>query len=322
MDNSVVLSVVIPMYNEEENVVSTVDRIKEALKNLKDRWEIVLVDDGSTDRTLALSREIAGQDSKIRVFSYSPNRGRGKALRTGFSRSQGEIVVTLDADLSYDPREIVRLFEELKKEKDLDVIIGSPYAKGGKALGVPLLRLLISKLGNKIVGFALPGKLGTVTGIFRAYRRKVLDSMDLESEGKEIHLEILSKVLALKYKVKEIPAILRGRKKGKSKFKFAPTAYSHILFSFYERPMILFGIIGFVLLILGLIGGIYITILWLKTALNPERPLMTLIVLLVIGGVQIIFFGFLANQIGILRNEIYKVQKENRELEKQIKGQG
>jgi glycosyltransferase involved in cell wall biosynthesis len=306
------------MYNEEENVVNTVNKLKKALKDIKDKWEIVLVDDGSTDRTLEIAKGIAEKDGNVQVFSYFPNAGRGKALRTGFSHSQGEIIVTLDADLSYDPQDIPMLFEELKKDKNIDLIIGSPYLKGGKALGVPFLRLLISKLGNKILGFALPGKLGTVTGIFRAYRRKILDSLELESEGKEIHLEILSKVLALKYKVKEIPSTLRGRKKGKSKFKFAPTAYSHILFSFYERPMILFGMIGLVLLILGLLGGIYISILWLRTALNPERPLMTLIVLLIIGGIQILFFGFLANQIGILRNEIYKVQKENKELRKKL----
>ncbi len=318
MSNSIGLSVVIPMYNEEDNVINTSNKVKAALENLKDEWEIVLVDDGSTDQTLEIGEKIAEKDEKVRMVSYSPNAGRGKALRTGFSHSRGEIVVTLDADLSYDPQDISRLFEELKRERNIDVIIGSPYIRGGKALHVPPLRLLISKLGNKILGFALPGKLGTVTGIFRAYRRRMLDSLELESEGKEIHLEILSKALALKYKVKEVPAILRGRKKGKSKFKFAPTAYSHILFSFYERPMILFGMIGLVLLILGLSGGIYVTILWLKAALNPERPLMTLIVLLIVGGIQVLFFGFLANQIGILRNEIYKVQKENKELKRKL----
>ena len=141
------------------------------------------------------------------------------ALRRGFKESKGEIVVSIDADLSYDPRYILDFVKTLKREQDIDFVLASPYMPGGGVQNVPFLRLWISKLGNKILRFAMPNRIYTSTGIFRAYRRKVLDSLELESDGKEIHLEILSKALALGYRVKEIPAILTGRKKGKSKFK-------------------------------------------------------------------------------------------------------
>src|SRR5208337_3314788 len=97
----------------------------------------------------------------------------------------------------------------------------------GGVENVPFLRLWVSKLGNKILRQVMPNRIYTSTGIFRAYQRKVLDSLELESDGKEIHLEILSKAMALGFKVKEVPAILTSRKKGRSKFKFKKTTASH-----------------------------------------------------------------------------------------------
>ena len=111
---------------------------------------------------------------------------------------------------------------------------------------------------------------------------------------------------------------MRGRVKGKAKFNFRTTAISHILFSFSERPIILFGILGLVLVVLGLVGGVYVIVLWQKATLNPERPLMTLIVLLILAGMQILAFGFVASQIVDLRRHIHKVQRENLELRKRI----
>ncbi len=134
------------------------------------------------------------------------------ALRKGFKESRGEIIVSIDADLSYDPGYILDLVETLKKEPDLDFVLASPYMPGGGVQNVPFHRLWISKLGNKILRLAMPNRIYTSTGIFRAYRKKVLDSLELESDGKEIHLEILSKAIALGYSVKEKPAILRGER--------------------------------------------------------------------------------------------------------------
>ena len=312
------VSVVIPAYNEEDNITTTIARVSQVLESLGGDWEIIVVNDGSTDRTLEIVNQIATEDPRARLISYTPNTGRGRALRTGFAHAQGDIVVSTDADLSYEPKYIVDLVNELKNDTSIDLVIASPYMKGGRTEGVPFGRLLISKIGNRILSLAMNGNMKTITGIFRAYRRSVLESLELESEGKEIHLEILSRALAVGYKVKEVPVVLKGRKKGRSKFRFRGTAVSHLLFSFYERPMIVFGIIGLALLGLGFLGGVYITILRFQKTLNPERPLMTLVVILLLAGMQILSFGFVSIQIGSLRKEMYRIQKENRLLSRRF----
>ena len=323
------LSIVIPMFNEAENVKTTLSRIEEALASFKGTYEIIAVNDGSIDNTSEILRGMESQSEKIRVVSYSENIGRGMALRKGFEKSQGEIVLSIDADLSYDPRYILDLVNALRRAEDLDLVLASPYMPGGGVQDVPALRLWISKLGNIILRFAMPNRIYTSTGIFRAYRKRVLDSLELESDGKEIHLEILSKAMALGYRVKEVPAILTGRKKGRSKFKFKKTAASHLVFSVFEKPMIVFGFLGLLTLGIGFLIGIYIAYLRYTGGLTPGRPLITFALLLILGGIQILSFGFIAIQIVSLRREILRIQKENLELRKDLrngeymdKGQG
>jgi glycosyltransferase involved in cell wall biosynthesis len=313
-DKIVDVSVVVPMYNEANNVTDVVLALNTSLAESGYSWEIILVNDGSTDETLAMANRVASDDERVRVKSYTPNRGRGKALRTGFSSVLGDIVVTVDADLSYESKSILRLVEALEQNPHIDIAIGSPYMPGGATENVPLFRLWTSRLGNLILSAAMPGKIYTITGIFRAYRRYVLESLELEADGKEIHLEILSKSLALGYRVIEVPAVLRGRKKGKSKFRLRATTVTHLAFSFFERPILLFGGIGIVLIAIGLGIGGYLAALWQRGTLNPGRPLFTIVVLSVLGGIQLLSFGFIGTQLVALRKEIYKVQRDVRIL--------
>jgi len=311
------ISIIVPMYNEEENVVRTLNLINSELIKYKD-YEIIVIDDGSTDKTSSLVRKLQKSNPYIHLIKHKVNLGRGRALRTGFDNSMGDIIVTTDADLSYDAKHIPVLIDALLKDEGADIIVGSPYMEGGATENVPLLRLWISKIANKIVGFAMGGDLSTVTSILRAYRKEVVDSLELESDDKEIHLEILSKSVALGYRIKELPAILKGRELGRSKIKFRATAISHMLFSFYERPMMLFGSLGLLFCLIGLIIGIYLFHLYLINSLNPERPLMILMILLILGGIQVIVFGFISTQISLLKREIYFIQKENRILRKKF----
>jgi dolichol-phosphate mannosyltransferase len=316
------LSIVIPMHNEAENVKTTLSRVEATLASFRGTYEIVAVDDGSRDQTQAILKDVASQSEHLKVVSYSRNAGRGMALRRGFKASVGDIVVSIDADLSYDPGYILDLVEALKGEEEIDVILASPYMPGGGVRDVPFLRLWISKLGNRILRFAMPNRIYTSTGIFRAYRRRILESLELESDGKEIHLEILSKVIALGYRVKEMPAILTSRKRGKSKFKFRKTALSHLVFSFFEKPMMIFGFLGLVTLGTGGVIGLYVGYLRFAGILTPGRPLITFALLLILGGIQILSFGFIAIQLVSLRREILRIQKENLELRQELKGNG
>jgi dolichol-phosphate mannosyltransferase len=312
------LSIVIPMFNEAENAESTLNRVDEALATFSGTYEIIAVNDGSLDNTLDILDGLAEQNRKLKIVSYTKNVGRGMALRKGFKQSSGEIIVSIDSDLSYDPCYIIDFVETLRTEQDIDFVLASPYMPGGGVQNVPVLRLWVSKLGNKILRLAMPNRIYTSTGIFRAYRKRVLDSLELESDGKEIHLEILSKALALGYRVKEIPAILTGRKKGRSKFKFRKTTLTHLVFSVFEKPMIVFGFLGLLTLGIGFLVGIYVAYLRFTGELTPGRPLITFALLLILGGIQILSFGFIAIQIVSLRREILRIQKENLELKEDI----
>jgi glycosyltransferase involved in cell wall biosynthesis len=303
------ISVIVPMYNEQENAAHTIERITEVLAPLGMSFEILPVNDGSTDGTLSVLEAVSRKNRRVRVISYPRNGGRGKALRYGLKSSSGRYVATIDADLSYDPGYIVEMVKVLEEDGDVDVVLASAYMDGGRTEGVARNRLFISKLGNRILQMAIPEEIHTLTCVVRCYRRQVVESLDLESDGKEIHLEIISKVLAMGYNVREIPAVLTSRKKGRSKFAFRATALSHIIFTIFERPSLLFGLLGMLLAATGFVMGIYILILFFQESLNPTRPLLTLMVLFVLGGMQILSFGFLASQINYLRKDVLLSRK-------------
>ena len=312
------ISVVVPMYNEEDNVLRTLVEVNSVMKDY-DNYEIVVVDDGSLDDTFKLAEKFASDNSHVKVYKQPVNMGMGSALRRGFDESDGDIIITIDADLSYNPSHITKLASVLLDDETVDIAVGSPYMEGGDVKNVPFVRLFISKIANKFVGYSMPENLSTVTSVLRGYRREVLDSMELESKGTNINLEILSKAIAMRYKIKEVPAVLVGRELGHSKLKFRSKTISHVLFSLYEKPMILFGAIGFFLLLIGLISGIYLFYEYIKGTLDPTRPLMLFMVLMIISGIQILIFGFVATQISLLKREIYIIQKENRLMRKRLK---
>jgi len=303
------ISVIIPMYNERENASDTIRRVAAAIEQSGRTYEIIPVNDGSSDDTLSILNTIADSNTRVRVVSYGQNGGRGKALRYGLRSARGRYIATIDADLSYDPGYIVEMAGVLDEEHDIDMVLASPYMKGGRTEGVPRDRLFISRLGNRILQLAIPGELHTLTCIVRCYRNEVIKSLDLESDGKEIHLEILSKAMAMGYRVKEIPAVLTSRKKGSSKFAFRATALSHIVFTVFERPSLLFGFLGLILTLIGFGFGIYIIALYSVETLNPNRPLITLMILFILGGMQILSFGFLASQINYLRRDVLLSRK-------------
>jgi dolichol-phosphate mannosyltransferase len=312
------ISVIIPMYNEEDNALRTLTEVNSALKSYED-YEIIVVDDGSKDQTFRLAHEFSSSNNHVKVVKQPVNMGMGKALRTGFETATGTIIITIDADLSYNVSHINSLASELINDSTVDIAVGSPYMEGGDVKNVPFMRLFISRVANKFVGYSMSENISTVTSVLRAYRSEVLDSMELESNGTDINLEILSKAIATHYNIKEVPAILEGRELGQSKLKFRSKTFSHVLFSFYEKPMMLFGVIGFILLLIGIISGLYLFYQFIMGTLDPTRPLMLFMVLTFLSGIQILIFGFVATQISLIKREIYIVQKENRLLRKRLK---
>ncbi|MEK7270863.1 MAG: glycosyltransferase [Planctomycetota bacterium] len=314
------VSIIAPLHNEEENVATTVAKIREAFDAAKEDWEFVCVDDGSLDGTRKALEAEAAKDPRVRIVSYSPRRGRGYALRQGFAAARGAFVVTTDFDLSYGPDQLLSLLKNLRADPGMDIALASAYMEGGAVEGVPGFRLFLSKFGNSILRHALGGQIRTATCIVRAYRREALSALELFSTGKEIHLEILSKALALGLSVGEFPATLRGRTKGKSKFKFRETTLSHLGFCISERPMLLFGVLGG----LSLLGGFgvsafllfkYVAQFFGGGELHPDRPLVPIALVLILGGLIMLGFGFLSVQANALRREVLGLSRRVRSLE-------
>lgn len=312
------VSVVVPMHNEAANLPDTLTAIASELQNAGHEFEVVAVNDGSTDDTVSRLRALVAIAPWLTIVDYTPNRGRGYAIRAGFARARGEYICTIDADLSYTPDHLTQMLEALQRFPAIDCVVGSPYTKGGGTEGVSPWRLFLSRWGNRVISRAMGGKIKTSTGVLRAYRAECIKNLELFADGKELHLEIVSKLLAAGYNLIEMPAILRGRKRGHSKFNLRGIASSHLLFSLHERPILLFGVIGLILIGIGALGGGYILYLWRSSTLNPDRPLMTLVPLLILTGIQILVFGFLGSGLARLRREILIVQRENKELERKI----
>jgi dolichol-phosphate mannosyltransferase len=308
------VSVIVPMYNEAENVARTVERLTEACMVLGVPFEIIPVNDGSTDATDRALKEIKSRDPRIQPVSYSPNQGRGFAIREGFLHARGEFICTTDADLSYAPEYVPAMVAMLREKPQVDFIVGSPYTQGGGTDGVPWFRLWVSQMGNRVLSFAMAGGIKTVTGVLRAYRREVLETISLQSDGKELHPEILTKAQAAGFRGMEMPAVLTRREKGKSKFRFRATAWSHLLISWHERPVLLFGVVGLLVMSAGLFLGAYLGWQWMNGTLNPSRPLMTLFPMLLVAGLQIMLFGFLGSQLSQLRREIFRMKRQQGSL--------
>jgi dolichol-phosphate mannosyltransferase len=309
------LSIVAPMYNEAENIPVTIQRLNQAMTRFSGNWEMIFVNDGSTDQTLETARQWEQKLDNLVVVSYPVNRGRGKALKTGFQAARGAYIVSTDFDLSYSPDHILRIHEELADPNQMnDVVLGSAYMPGGRTRGVSPLRLLVSKLGNTILQFAFPERIYTSTCILRGYKRDALMTLELESERKEIHLEILSKAFATGLKIKEIPATLESRKQGTSKFRFRRTAFTHFLFSLFEKPILVFGLIGGGLGLIGFFMGLYIAWERFFGSLSPNRPLISLMILLLVVGTQFLCFAFIASQNIFLRNEMFRLQRQINKL--------
>ena len=306
------LSVIIPMYNEEENVENTIAKVASVLNETDEQWELIVVNDGSTDSTPAVAEKLTQKYANLKVCHHPRNLGPGRALRTGFMHAKGDAIITIDADLSYDPKNIPLLINELRRT-GADIILASPYSEEGKVTRVPLSRLLISRIGNFLLGYALKTQIKTLTGIFRAYRRSVIECLDLKSDGKEIEPEIVAKALSMGFEIQEIPMELRGREVGVSKFKSRKAILAHLKFSMQERPMILFSLIGLSFFILGSVVGLYLLYELFSLKIDIMRPSLILGVLLMIIGVQTYVFGFIADQLSLLKSEILRNRRELRE---------
>ncbi len=243
------VSVVIPAYNEGIQIERTLRSVMRYLTTIEDRyrWEIVVIDDGSTDDTLAISQSVASGDPHVRVAPHPANFNLGQALRYGFSIARGDYIVTLDADLSYSPSHIGRLLDTISTS-EAKIVIASPYMTGGEVSGVPRMRLAASRQANRMLSLAAKGQLTTVTGMVRAYDAVFLRRLDLKAMDVEINAEIIYKAQLMRARIAEIPAHLEWTRSdtGDARPPFRPgrSVAGFAFVSFLFRPYAYFLVPG------------------------------------------------------------------------------
>jgi glycosyltransferase involved in cell wall biosynthesis len=253
------VSIVTPCYNEEAILEINIKALSNYLeaKSYKYDWEILIINDGSKDNTPVIANDLAKQNRKVRVVHHPTNLNLGNAIKTGFNNSYGEIIVILDIDLSYAATHIEIMVDKLI-ETNADIVMASPYMKGGKVTAVPFMRKIMSRWVNRFMSFAAQDKYYTFTGMVRAYRKEFIQTLNLKTRDYEINPEIVYKGMILRAKIVEVPAHLDWTEQNKfagkrsSSLKVLRGFFSGLMSGFIFRPYIFFMGIGSVLMLLSL----------------------------------------------------------------------
>jgi glycosyltransferase involved in cell wall biosynthesis len=248
------VSVILPAFNEEAIIEKSVGIISDYLKSKEDKYfcEILLIDDGSTDKTGIIADSLAKGNKLLRIIHHPLNMNLGRALQTGFKNAHGEIIVVLDLDLSYSVDHIERMVEKLIAT-DADIVIASPYMKKGKVSGVPFKRAFSSRIVNRFIRLAAQEKFHTYTGMVRAYKAEFIKNMNLKTKNYEINPEILYKAMILRARIVEIPAHLDWSfqntfgKKRTSGMRLTEGFFSGLMAGFIFRPYIFYISLGLIL---------------------------------------------------------------------------
>lgn len=219
------LSIIVPAYNEEENIISVIEKIESLLDP---GYELVVVNDHSTDKTAALVRELADRYPNIRLVDNLGPKGFANAVKCGFANSKGELVIPVMGDLCDDLHTLKEMIEKI--DNGYDVVCGSRYIKGGARLGGSRLKGFFSAFAGWSLYYLLGIPTHDIANAFKIYRKKVIDSINIESEGFEISMELPLKAYYAGFKITEVPTVWHEREKGKSNFKMFNLAPNYLKF--------------------------------------------------------------------------------------------
>jgi len=306
------LSVVIPLYNEEKSLEELHKRIALSLQSLTENYELIFVDDGSTDNSFSVLRDLHKRDNHVKAIRFRKNFGKSAALSAGFREAHGETIITIDADLQDLPEEIPTLIK--KMDEGYDLISGWKFKRKD-----PFLRKLASRIFNMITSFYTRVKIHDFNCGLKCYRREVINEIELYGE---LHRYIPAIANWKGFKVGEVKVNHKPRAHGKS--KFGSERYLRGLFDlltiimltkYPQKPLHFFGLIGTFLSLAGLAINIYMALLRLSGKWISNRPLLLLGILLLILGIQFIFFGLMGELIVFSsQRDTYYVIKEKLDL--------
>lgn len=305
------LSVVIPMMNEEDNVKLLFEAVRNALTD-KFNYELILVDDGSTDNTIPLMKKHADEHTKILIFNR--NYGQSSAMQAGIDHAKGDLIVTLDGDLQNDPSDIPMMVEKLEKE-NWDVVAG---VRAKRQDGV-FLRKIPSKLANALIRKMTGVYLHDYGCTLKVFRTEVAKNLGLYGELHRF-IPVLAKLYGAK--ITEVDVKHHARVHGESKYGIGRTTkvFSDLmLMVFFQKygvkPMHLFGTMGITAFLAGGVIEFYLLILKLMGEDIGTRPLFMIGILLLIGGVQLITTGFIAE---IVMRTYYESQSKKPYVIKEV----
>ncbi len=288
------ISVVIPVFDEERSVALLLDELASALDPLDRAWEAVFVDDGSTDGTFAELTRLHAAAPNIRIVRLRRNVGKAAALQAGFAQAQGDVVVTIDGDLQDDPAEIPRLLAKL--DEGFDLVCGWKTRRRD-----PRRRRVPSRLFNAVAGRISGLRLHDMNCGLKAYRAEVVRGLPIYGE---LHRFIPVLAHDRGYRITEVPVNHRPREHGRSHYGveryvrgFLDLLTVSFMRRYRHRPLHLFGGLGLLLGLAGTAVLAYLTALKLSGEAIGHRPLLTLGVLLVVVGVQLLSLGLLSELI-------------------------
>ena len=298
------ISIVIPLYNEEENVRELYGSLKPVMDSLRNEYEIIFIDDGSTDNTLSLLQEIQEADDTVIVLSLRRNFGQTAAFAAGFDYSRGDIIVTMDGDLQNDPKDIPKLLELMK---DNDLVSGWRKIRKDPFLSRRLPSILANSLISKVTGV----NLHDYGCSLKAYRRDVIKNLKLYGE---MHRFIPAVASWYGVRIAEVETTHHPRLRGKSKYGISRTMKVVLdlitvkfLQSFSTKPLQFFGPIGLLSGALGFLISFYLSIDKIFSGKDiGGRPLLLLGALLIIVGIQFIGMGLLGEMMVRVYHETQK----------------
>jgi len=304
MESRLDLSIIVPVYNEEENIEPMHREITEVMKTLSAGYELVFVNDGSVDSTAQKLEEIQKNDHNVVVISFRRNFGQTAALSAGFDHARGDVIVTLDGDMQNDPHDIPLLLEKIKK---FDIVSGWRKNRQDKTLS----RKLPSMIANKLISAVTGVRLRDYGCTLKAYRREVVKTIKLYGEMHRF-IPAIASMMGVSYC--EVPTHHRARKFGKTKYGISRTIRVILdlitvkfLLSYHTRPIHLFGPIGIAAGFLGFVICLYLTLQKLGGQSIGQRPLLLLGVLLIVVSLFFIILGLLGE---VLIRLYYEVQNK------------
>lgn len=308
------ISILVPAYNEADSLPELYRQVIDGLKvcfdlNQADDYEIWFVNDGSTDNTEKVIKELIASDEKVHLISFRKNFGKSPALDAGFHHVTGEIVFTMDADLQDDPKEFTRFIEKI--DEGYDLVVGWKKNRLDNAE-----KRIPSKLFNFVTSSLSGVKLHDHDCGFKCFRLEVVKSLDLYGE---LHRYVPVLAYRKGFRITEITVEHHKRQHGASKYGverymrgFFDSLTTNFLLKYSDRPMYLFGRLGIWSALIGFIICLYLTIIWICGTPIGSRPLLMLGILLIVVGIQFITMGLLSNM-------LVEFSKHDRYVEDHIK---